>query len=247
MKTQIKYFLPLFVLLSSCQKEVFFEASVINQSEALETRYVTLGTWDEWGKPNYLTTSDTVSPSLKSFISNTLPERADLMASHPELFINTANSDLVITQPSDVYISFVLQGAGVTNTLGFYTYPTTNPPSKTNDLKTITYIFPNAGQGSALQGGDKVKIGSFKRGISIGFVLMQTGWNTATKAIDNKVVHFYSTDILNPETDPSLKKHVVAIKFDLEKKVLFGFEDLERTRGDCDNDFNDVMFYATIM
>ena len=169
-----------------------------------------------------------------------------MFVSHPELFSSDAGADIVLTQTSHVYVTYIFQGAGMTNTIAFYTYPTNKPPLKTTDIKTITYIFPNAGNGSPLEVGDKVKIGRFNAGTSIGFVLLADGWNSTTKELDNKVLHFYSTDILNPEPDPGLKKHVVSIEYAPESKVLIGFEDLDRTRNDCDHDFNDVMFYETV-
>ena len=234
------------VMLCSCQKELSFEDTVTIEPISAETKYLTLGTWDEWGKPNYLLAKDVISTNLNSFINTTLPERSDLFSSHPELLSSTASADIVITQTSDVYVTYIFQGAGMTNTIAFYTYPTNKPPLKTTDIKTITYIFPNAGNGSPLEAGDKVKIGRFNAGTSIGFVLLQAGWNSTTKELENQVVHFYSTDILNPEPDPGLKKHVVSIKYTPENKVLIGFEDLDRTRNDCDHDFNDVMFYVTV-
>ncbi len=83
----------------------------------------------------------------------------------------------------------------------FYTYPTAKPPLRAADIKTITFIFPNAGQSSPLEAGDKVKIGRFGPGTSVGFILLHGGWNNDTSELDNKVVHYYSTDILNPEPE----------------------------------------------
>ena len=246
MKTSVYVSMFFLVMLCSCQKELSFEDTVTIEPIPAETKYLTLGTWDEWGKPNYLLAKDVISTNLNSFINTTLPERSDLFSSHPELLSSTASADIVITQTSDVYVTYIFQGAGMTNTIAFYTYPTNKPPLKTTDIKTITYIFPNAGNGSPLEAGDKVKIGRFNAGTSIGFVLLQAGWNSTTKELENQVVHFYSTDILNPEPDPGLKKHVVSIKYTPENKVLIGFEDLDRTRNDCDHDFNDVMFYVTV-
>ena len=235
--------LVLVLSLCACEKE---DKSVTKPVEFTETTYQNLGTFDNNGRPNYLLPKDAISPNLDTYIDNTLPERTDLRTSHPDLLTPNAIADIPITQSSDVYITYVSQGAGTTNAIAFYTYPTNKPPLKTTDIKTITYIFPNAGNGSPLEAGDKVKIGRFNAGTSIGFVLLQAGWNSTTKELENKVVHFYSTDILNPEPDPGLKKHVVSIKYAPENKVLIGFEDLDRTRNDCDHDFNDVMFYVTV-
>ena len=91
-----------------------------------------------------------------------------------------------------------------------------------------------------------MKIGRFEAGTSVGFVLLQGSWNPATHTINNKVAHFCTTDVLNPETDPNLQKHAVLINYIPEKKLLVSFEDTDRTRPDCDNDFNDVVVYCTV-
>jgi hypothetical protein len=245
MKSKLYPFIVvLATVLCSCQKELSFEANETAPPQSIETKYLTLGTWDESGRPNYLQPRDVVSNGLTSFIQNTLPERSDLRNASPALL--NSNAEIVIKQSSDVYVTFVSRGAGLTNTVAFYTYPTNKPPTKSTDIRTITYIFPNAGNGSTLDVGDKVKIGRFSAGISIGFVLIPAGWNSTNKAIENNGVHFYSTDILNPEADISLKKHAVPLEYAAENKVLIGFEDEDRTQRDCDHDFNDIMFFTTV-
>jgi len=75
---------------------------------------------------------------------------------------------------------------------------------------------------------------------------MQEAWDTVTNTLKNKVVHFCSNDVLNPEVDPALKKHAVLISYPPESKVLIGFEDLDRTLPNCDHDFNDLIVYCTV-
>src|SRR5690606_13439860 len=179
-------------------------------------------------------------------INTTLPEKEDLRTTHPELLNSPTIGDIVITQQSDVFITFVSEGTAYTNTFAFYTYPTNQPPASPSDIKKIYYVFPNAGFDTPLTPGDKVKIGSFNVGTSIGFVILKDAWKLATKTINNKAVHFCSNDVLNPEVDPKLKKHAVLIPYPAENKVLIGFEDIDRTSPDCDHDFNDVVVYATV-
>jgi hypothetical protein len=95
--------------------------------------------------------------------------------------------------------------------------------------------------------GDKVNIGNFNAGTSIGFVLMQNAWKPKSSSLNNDAVHFCTNDALNPEVDPKLKKHGVLIYYAPEKKGLIGFEDIDRTTKECDNDFNDVLIYATVI
>lgn len=243
----MKKLTPLFIallFLGACKKSTTAPASVPVQFTS--TSYSYLGSYDNTGKPAYLTTKDVISTNLSTYLTTTLPERTDLRKTNPALLTTKSIADIAMTQKSDVSITFVSQGTGVTDALGFYTYPTGNAPTSAADIKTITYIFPLVGNGTTLQPGDKVKIGTFPVGTSIGFVLMQNGWNPTTKTLDNNAVHFCSNDALNPEVDPNLKKHAVLINYTPENKVLIGFEDLDRTSPQCDHDFNDVIVYATV-
>lgn len=236
--------LILVLSLFACKKE---DKSVTKPVEFKETTYLTtLGTFDNSGKPNYLLPKDAISADLLSFVQQSLPDK-DLRTTHPELLTSTAIGDIDITQSSDVFITFVAQGSvSMRNALGFYTYPTNSSPGSPKDIKTITYIFPHAGVETALQPGDKVKIGRFNAGTSIGFVLLQNAWDYITYKLNNKAVHFCSNDVLNPEVDPKLKKHAVLLNYTPENKVLIGFEDLDRTTALCDHDFNDLVIYATV-
>lgn len=210
------------------------------------TTYESLGTYDSSGRPAYLLTPDVISSNTQSLINSMLAEKVDLRTTHPELLTNKAIADIAITAASNVFVTFVSQLTTSANTLAFYTYPTNTPPASAKDIKTITYFFPSAGTGTKLKAGDKVKIGRFEAGTSIGFVLMKSAWNPATKTIDNQVVHFCSNDVLNPEVDANLKKHAVLIDDAAENKVLIGFENTDRTSSLCDHDFNDIVIYATV-
>ena len=232
--------LSIVLLLSACKKDDG------PKSPFTETTYTTLGTYDATGKPSGLL-HDVISDSLSAFITATLPEGQDLTVSHPELFSSSAIADVAITQTSDVYVTFVRQGGIWNNAVAFYTYPTTQPPASAKEIKNIIYFFPNAGALSTLTPGDKIKIGKFDPGTSIGFVLMQNAWDTTKATLNNDAVHFCTNDVLNPETDPAKKKHAVIINYAPENKVLIGFEDWDRASPDCDNDFNDVIIYCTIV
>lgn len=227
------------LILGACKKD-----PVTKPVHFTSTTYENLGTFNSEGVPNALM-KDTLSPGLLSFIDSLLPDGKNLTVSHPEFFSSSAIGDVRITQPSSVYITFVSQGANNQNAIAFYTYPTSQPPVKATDIKEITYVFPNAGHLTGLEPGDKVKIGQFDVGTSIGFVLMENAWNAKTASLNNDAVHFCTNDALNPEIDPKLKKHGVLINYALENKVLIGFEDKNRTQSDCDDDFNDVVIYST--
>ena len=236
------YFLPILALsflFISCKKE-----KVISPFTA--TRYNTLGSFDKNGMPSYLLPRDYISSELENLLSEYLVNGRNLIQAHPELFTNTAIADIKITKPSTVYLTFVMQGAESNNAIAFYTYSTDNPPTTAKDIEKITYAFPNVGPATTLQAGDKVNIGQFNPGTSIGFVLLINAWDSKSNSLNNNSIHYCTNYILNPEKDPGLRKHAVLIDFPSEKKVLIGFEDMSRESPNCDNDFNDTVFYSTV-
>lgn len=242
MKT-MKYLSLIVVLLmlNACNKPKV----VTKEVKFTTTTYANLTTYNSSGKPDGLL-KDTIPPDLLYFIDTLLPDGKNLTISHPELFSNPAIGDITIKSPSTVYITYVSQSGGLNNALAFYTYPTNQPPTQPGDITKITYVFPNAGNLTTLQAGDKANIGNFTVGTSIGFVLMKNAWDPTAGSLNNDAVHFLTNDALNPEVDPALKKHAVLIPYAPADKVLIGFEDFNRTSAGCDNDFNDVVFYVTV-
>lgn len=243
MKTAKITFVALVVAsLVACQKEAKTKPVYFT-----ETEYKVLAPYDSiTGLPSNLE-HETVSAGLLDFAQKNLREKVDLRTFNAQALENTNTStDLRITQQSDVYLTFLSQVTESTNAIAFYTYPTSTPPVSPKEIKTITYVLPNAGVGSKLSVGDKVKIGNFSPGTSIGLVLMKNAWTPATGALNNNAVHFCYNDALNPEVDPSLKKHVVLLNYTQENKILIGFENTDRTTSTCDHDFNDIVLYATI-
>jgi hypothetical protein len=133
-----------------------------------------MGTMDASGRPlSYLEPQKgTVSASLLNFLAAALPDQQDVRITNPDFVSNTATEHLNIVQLSDVWITFVAEGAGNLNTIGFYTYPTTNPPATVNDINEVKFIFPNAsavGTGGTMESGDKVHLGQFPAGTSMGW------------------------------------------------------------------------------
>lgn len=240
---KIKNFLPLLVtivIFNACHRD-----PITKPVKFTSTIYDSLSSYNYQGKPDNLL-KDTISPALLNFIDTLLPDGKDLTKRHPELFSSSAIGDIKITSSSTVYITYVSETAGDNNAVAFYTYPTNQPPTQPKDITKITYVFPNAGGKTPLKAGDKANIGNFSAGTSIGFVLMENAWDTSSSTLNNDAVHFLTNDALNPEVDPSLKKHAVLIPYAPEDKVLVGFEDRNRTQSNCDNDFNDVVFYVTV-
>ncbi|MFD2160920.1 LruC domain-containing protein [Paradesertivirga mongoliensis] len=224
--------------------------SFLNRSSrTLSTTYPYMGTLDGTGRPlSYLEDQPgTVSANLLSYLAAALPNQQDIRVHHPQYVSDNATEHLNIVQLSDVWITFVAEGAGNLNSIGFYTYPTNAPPTTVNDIGEVKLLFPNAsaaGTGGSMVSGDKVHIGRYSEGTSIGFVLFSFGWQ------GGNIVHvnnpkFYSDSKFNPEPSSSLQSHTVLLNYPLENQYVIGFEDLNRTDPSCDHDFNDVILYAT--
>lgn len=209
------------------------------------TTYTSMGNTDNYGRPKYLTTSDVISSTLLSYINTSLPEGTPLTQTHPQYLTDAATGTVNVTALSDVWITFVSEGAGYYNSIGYYTYPTGTPPTKASDISVVYLAFPNAslyGSGGTMRSGDKIKLGTFPAGTSVGFVLFANGWAGGNQVYTD-VQKYYTDPQLNPETDATYKKHSVLLYDASDKLYLVGFEDLARPAGD--QDFNDVVFYAT--
>lgn len=202
------------------------------------------------GRPAYLeSTSDVIDASLLSYINASLPEGSPLSTTHPEYLNNKVNT-INITAKADVWVTYVAEGAGYQNALAYYTYDTSNPPTKSSGgtyfggIDKVTYVFPNAsglGSGGGLKSGDKVKLGTFNAGTTIAFVLLQDAWTGS--GVNTSATKFFSQNDFNPESSSALRQHSVVLYDDVHKLYLMGFED--QTRTNSDNDFNDLVIYAT--
>lgn len=208
-----------------------------------------LGTWSNAGVPNYLeSVNENISSEFLQDITASLPEGKTLTSSHPDYLKNDKPTTLIITEKADVWISFVHEGAGWQNSLGFYTFDPKNPPLKTDDLQNLTMVFPNvsySGSGGGLVAGNKVKIGTFDAGTGIGFFLLGNAFS-AGKVGSGYYAHF-SHSGLNVETNPDLRRHIVLLDDSKSNRMLLAIEDVSRENKPigCDNDFNDAVFFVT--
>lgn len=208
--------------------------------------FVPLGTYSSQGIPKYLEpVNDVIDAATLQDINATLPEYKALPSSHPQYFATANEQNLNLTEACNVWVTFVHEGAGYLNVLGFYTFDINNPPVTVADIATIHIIFPNvsfSGSGGGLASGNKVYLGQFAPGTSIGWVLLANGFQNGTITNGNWVL--FSDKQLNPEPDASLKQHVILCNDIGRGKFLLSFEDIRRDKG-SDNDFNDAVFYVT--
>lgn len=205
-----------------------------------------LGNYTTDGTPQYFVTSDIVSAETINLIKNSLPENYPVPAYNPQYLSSGYDTDLLLEKDADVWVTFVSEGAGYRNVLGFYTYDITNPPTVAPSANDITIVFPNvsaAGSGGSLLMGNKVKIGTFAGGTGIGWVLLANGWNGTQ--VTNGLWRLFSNPNFNPESSTTLRQHNVLLKDPENQRIILGFEDIRRDNSSCDNDFNDAVFYVS--
>ena len=211
--------------------------------------YNFLGDFTDNGTPLYLENPrDVVSTATQRMISNALPEFFAVPDYNPQYITSGYDTDIKIEQDADVWVTFVSEGAGYRNVLGFYTYDLDNPPTVAPTKDDVTIIFPNVsaeGSGGGLKIGDKVKIGNFKAGQGIGWVLLANAWKAHESKVGDGLWNLYSNSSLNPENEASLRAHNVLLNDPENKRIILGFEDVRRDNSRCDHDFNDAIFYVT--
>ncbi len=199
------------------------------------------------GLPSYLETpGDNITQSFLDDVNASLPENTSIPNSNPQ-YLTTGNElDVVIDERSDVWVTFVSEGAAYKNTLGYYVFDSNNPPATPGDIDSIFVVFPNTsvvGGYGQLVAGDKVKLGTFEGGKTISWVLIQKGW--VGNGVNVNATKFYSRiDFNTVETNPAKRQHSVQL-LDIGRELLLNaFEDQTRSIS-SDDDFNDLVFYAT--
>ena len=205
-----------------------------------------MGTYNPLGVPDYLTqTNDPIDATMLQDINATLPEYKSLLNTHPQYFAAANVQNLIIEAPSDVWVTFVSEGAGYRSVLGYFRYNTGNPPANPASIDSVHVIFPNVSftnSGGGLTSGNRVHLGVFPAGTTLGWVLIADGFRNGT--ITNGNWTLYSDKNLNPEQDANLRQHAILLNDIGRGKFLLSFEDIRRDSG-TDNDFNDAVFYVT--
>jgi LruC domain-containing protein len=217
----------------------------INNSIRSTLNYKYLSTYNSQGVPSVMASNEIITAQMLSYINNSVPEHQPVPVYHPNYLNSNVNTDLDITQAAEVWITFVHEGAGYKNALGYYKYATSSPPSSVAQIDTVYMIFPNASyynSGGGLHSGNRVAIGSFPAGTSIGFVCISNGWNGSS--VGNGSSQLFSDKNLNSTSNPNLKQQSIMLFDNTYQQYYICFEDIKRDNSACDNDFNDLVFYA---
>lgn len=207
--------------------------------------YTYIDSYDGWGVPDNLAFPDVIAQNLLDDINASLPEYVSggIPVSHPE-YLAGKETSLIVTKEADVWVTFVSEGAGYRNALGYYSYPLGQDPTSVSEITEHNIIFPNTSMwwsGGALIPGDRVYLGRFQPNTVISWFLVANGWNGSGVRSNANV--YYSDPELNPEQNANLKDHMVLLHDSARELTLLGFEDLRRDIS-SDDDFNDAVFYA---
>ena len=212
-------------------------------------KFYFIGGFNGQGVPNYLETpGDVLSTEFLSDVNSSFPERSPIPIHNPQYLASGNQLDVVLTQTSDVWVTFVTEAAGYKNVLAYYVFDSNNPPSSTSDIDSLFVVFPNtsfSGSGGGMHSGDKVKLGTFPAGKTISWAIIADGWKSNGSINTNKPVYYSNAAFNTNEWNPAKRQHSVQLVDQARQLLLNGFEDLKRSSGGSDDDFNDLMFYVT--
>lgn len=174
-------------------------------------------------------------PTLFDRIMDLLPELQDNRMANPALFHDTTQTRILVTRETEVYVTFVFEGAGNSNSFGWYAYEAGRRPSRASDLR-LNILFPNVSN-NVISAGDMLQLGTgkFKPGTVIGFFLIEDGWNNGTINFNN--TKHYTDRVFNIG---QAQQHVLFREKECGDIVL-AFEDVS-VMFESDRDFNDIIF-----
>lgn len=172
-------------------------------------------------------------PTLYSRILELFPEH--ITVQHEQLFSAGVQKQIVMTKESELYVTYLSEGAGYRNTFGWYTYDKNSPPTSAADIK-LNVLFPDVSR-FVLEPGYRLKIGdgTFKTGSVVGFFLIVDGWQEGFIEYDRPKVY---TDF---KFNPDGKQQHILFQEKTCGDIVLAFEDLP-INGSTDGDFNDILF-----
>jgi LruC domain-containing protein len=223
------------------------------------------------GVPNYFTSNQIISADTLRTINASLPEGIQL-PNNPSLknyIARGAASNLVFSQAGEAWMTFIHEGAGYKNSVGYYLYDAANPPSSVHDIKNRMIVaLPNASftnAGGGLSTGKRIKLryfdpnlptaqqwsDTFPAGTGVGWFLLANGWNGTIALERNPQQTVFSDQAINYQlyknnANMTVEKSAQTVLLDNgtdsegRKSLLLGIEDILRYQGG-DQDFNDAI------
>lgn len=256
--------------------KTFFLFEKSNPQKKIMTNFTFLSRYDTQGfmdicnqDENKNNISESVSQEFLDEMNSNLPGGQTVVDVHPDWI---QKSDIETVESCEIKLTFLGEGAGYKNALGYFIYDLDSPPGRITDTTEIFVVFPNAsqtGSGGSMSPGDTIKLAYEATGIEeykgervatalnyvfppnkgISFVIHADKWknngsSNAYLAYGHSM--YTSNPWLNPESQEDLKHHFVNYKSNVDpSKIVYGAEDIHREKSWCDHDFNDLTFYVT--
>jgi len=224
--------------------------------------------FNEVGVPDYLDEREEIDSSFLNDVNESLPQARPLQKMHPEYLSNGLEANTLLTSNADVWITLLYDGSAQCDSLGYFTYQSTNPPVTPDDIVSNIIVFPNVQSyyrkrydKGGLYSGDKVYIGRFKAGTAIGYFIIRRGWwYIRGKAVDTyattgEPIIYYSIPALNARNYTNIPSKF--IKFPIttnfwKHSVLLYYPELKREVLSIETkpqyhwkaDVNDAIFYV---
>ncbi len=249
-------------------------ASRAGSAYSVPAGFHTLGGWDQSGMPDYMNADATVPAGLMTEINNILVEGRNLSVSHPEFVYDGTDlnsytyQNIDVTEACQIDFMFLYSNALLSNTIGYYTYPTGQRPASPEAIEHRTVIFPVI-SGSAIRtplvAGDNVRlkywngaeyVDSFPAGVTVGFFMLPAGYSSGSgdvtlNNLGASAAPIYSDQQFNCLTSAPLgnrRQQTVALYNKPRELVVIGFEDITRGSNHWyqDHDFNDAIFACMI-
>jgi len=151
----------------------------------------------------------------------------------PNVFINDGSTipTMQFTTASQMRVSFMYEGAGNRNQLGYFTYSLTNGVPR---LLTETILFPDILDSNCLSAGHTVTTPLIPAGTYFGFFLIADG-----RCNPSTTQKYYTISSFNTPGDVGTR-HVGMYVDGFRELLIIGFEDL--LMASSDRDYEDTMF-----
>ncbi|CAK3827163.1 LruC domain-containing protein [Vibrio crassostreae] len=208
------------------------------------------------GKPNNTySVSASLPQDVLTNVYSMLPEGTTVNSAFiaPERYSSIdIDDELDGAEYATATITFLNEGAGYRNTLGYFVFDTNNPPATKDDINAHVVVFPNTSVADVgeMQEGDSIDLSvQLTAGQTLAFFIISNGWGW--EGSYNNIpwlggwgTPFYSYPALNPEATAENRRHNVAFLDTENEFLVLGFEDIYRPTGD--NDFNDLIFTVEV-
>ncbi len=237
--------------------------------------YKTLGDWNANGRPDYLKSErkyDIPSKYLNTISKMYSELKADSFpVKYPQYFGENPRTDIHLIKESEVDLIFLYSGAAYNNVVGYYTYPTNNPPKSRAEITDPVIAFPRIT--ATFKGDNEVNYGQqvqlkywngtefkdkFPAGVSIGWFIVSDAFRPYSQARiveDETTATFYSTDATFARYQAGhefLSKDIftqrpVALLHDPESQHMISLCWEDRMSKDLSCNYYDAVFFINVI